>query len=93
MSDLEENIKQFKGKKPDMCYRYVDDTFILMHGTSNEISLFVKFMNKLEESTKLTIEMQNDNKLPVLDVMVERSCLKLITYVYRKPTYFIYNIT
>ncbi len=57
-----------------------------MNGTQKDISYFVKFMNKLEESIKFTIEMQTDNKLPFLDVMVERSGHELIPYVYRKPT-------
>jgi hypothetical protein len=44
-------------------------------------------MNNIEPlSIKFTIEMQTNNKLPFLDVMVERTDTELITYVYRKPT-------
>ena len=86
MSELEDNIKNFKGKKPLIFYRYVDDIFMILHGTQREIILFVNFMNKLEHSIKFTIEMQTDNKLPFLDVMVERRNSELITYVYRKST-------
>lgn len=86
MSELEKNIIKFKGKKPSIFYRYVDDIFIIFNGTHREISLFLNFMNKLETSIKFTLEIQNDNKLPFLDVMVERKNSELITYIYRKPT-------
>ncbi|CAF1001348.1 unnamed protein product [Rotaria sordida] len=86
MSELEENISNFKGKKPSIFYRYVDDIFMIFHGTQRELALFVSFMNKLELSIKFTLEKQTDNKLPFLDVMVERTNSELITYVYRKPT-------
>jgi hypothetical protein len=32
-SELEENIKRYRGKKPEIFYRYVDDIFMIMHGT------------------------------------------------------------
>ncbi|CAF4119666.1 unnamed protein product, partial [Adineta steineri] len=86
MSNLEESIKQFKGKKPSIFYRYVDDVFMILNGTQKDLAVFVKFMNKLEYSIKFTIEVQSDNKLPFLDVMVERKGGELITYVYRKAT-------
>ena len=86
MSELEDNIKEFKGPKPSLYYRYVDDIFMMMNATKREISLFIKFMNKLEPSIKFNLEMQIDNKLNFLDVMIERVNLDLITYVYRKPT-------
>jgi hypothetical protein len=86
MSNLEENIENHKGEKPEMFYRYVDDIFMIMHGTQKDIAMFVKFMNKLEQSIKFTVKAQTDNKLPFLDVMVERTRAESITYVYRKPT-------
>ncbi|CAF4585684.1 unnamed protein product [Rotaria socialis] len=86
MSELEENIINFTGKKPSVFYRYVDDIFMIFHGTQREIDLFVKFMNNIEPTIKFTLEIQKENKLPFLDVMIERNNLELITYVYRKPT-------
>lgn len=86
MSELEENIPNYKGKKPTLFYRYVDDIFMIMKGTQREINMFLNFMNKIEASIKFTLEIQKDNKLPFLDVMVERRNGELITYVYRKPT-------
>ncbi|CAF3835154.1 unnamed protein product [Rotaria sp. Silwood1] len=86
MSNLEENINNYKGKKPDIYYRYVDDIFMIMNGTQKDISNFKKFMNNLEKTIKFTVEVQEENKLPFLDVMVERENNLLITYVYHKPT-------
>ena len=59
---------------------------MIMKGTQRDIYMFVNFINKLETSIKFTVEMQKDDKLPFLDVMVERKNSELITYVYRKPT-------
>jgi hypothetical protein len=59
---------------------------MIKHGTQKDILLFVKFMNKLEESINFTVVLQTNNKLSFLDVMVERLGFELITYVYRKPT-------
>ncbi|CAF3775583.1 unnamed protein product [Rotaria socialis] len=86
MNELEENIINFTGKKPCVFYRYVDDIFMIFHGTQREIELFVKFMNNIEPKIKFTLEIQKENKLPFLDVMIERNNMELITYVYRKPT-------
>ncbi|CAF3954184.1 unnamed protein product, partial [Rotaria magnacalcarata] len=86
MSNLEENIEKYKGKKPEVYYRYVDDIFMIINGTQKDILKFRKFMNKLETSIKFTVEVQHDNNLPFLDVMIERQDNNLITYVYHKPT-------
>jgi hypothetical protein len=86
MSNLEENIDNYKGKKPEIYHRYVDDVFLIMNGTQKDISKFNKFMNNLETSIKFTVEVQENNKLPFLDVMIERQDSLLITYVYHKPT-------
>ena len=59
---------------------------MLFNGNQKEIKSFLKFMNSIEPSIKFTIEVQNNNKLPFLDVMLERTNAGLITYVYRKPT-------
>jgi len=47
---------------------------------------FHKFMNSLEASIKFTVEVQQTNKISLLDVMIERQDSLLISYVYHKPT-------
>ena len=86
MSELEENINKFNGKKPELYYRYVDDIFMILNGTQKDISKFKKFMNNLETTIKFTVDVQINNKLPFLDIMIERQNNTLITYVYHKPT-------
>ncbi|CAF1474707.1 unnamed protein product [Rotaria sordida] len=86
MSNLEENIERYEGRKPEIYYRYVDDIFMIINGTQKDIVKFKKFMNKLEKSIQFTVEVQVNNKLPFLDVMIERENETLITYVYHKPT-------
>ncbi|CAF1482133.1 unnamed protein product, partial [Didymodactylos carnosus] len=86
MTNLELKLKEFRGKKPDIYLRYVDDIFVLLHGTQKDAAALKKYMNSLHPTIKFSIEVQNDNKLPFLDVMVERKDKELITYVYRKPT-------
>ncbi|CAF5121111.1 unnamed protein product [Rotaria sp. Silwood1] len=70
MSNLEENIDKYKGKKPEIYYRYVDDIFMIIN----------------ERTIKFTVAVQIENKLPFLDVMIEKQDSTLITYVYHKPT-------
>lgn len=86
MSNLEENISKYKGKKPEIYYRYVDDIFMIINGTQKDIAKFKKFMNSLEKTIKFTVEVQTNNKLNFLDVTIERENDYLITYVYHKPT-------
>ena len=86
MSDLENQMQNYKKKRPELYYRYEDDIFAVLHGNQKDIGTFLKFMNKIEPSIKFNIEMQSDSKLPFLDVMVERTEKDLITYVYMKPT-------
>ena len=86
MSNLEENIDKYKGKKPEVYYRYVDDIFMILNGTQKDIKRFKKFVNTLETTIRFTVEVQMNNKLPFLDVMIERIEANLITYVYHKPT-------
>ena len=86
MSNLEENIDRYKRKKSEVYYRYVDDIFMIINGTQKDIQKFKKFMNTLETTIRFTVEVQMNNKLPFLDVMIERTDETLITYVYHKPT-------
>jgi len=73
MSDVENQIQNYIGKKPELFYRYADDIFMILHGNQKGIQSFAKFMNNIEPCIKFTIEIQNNNKLPFLDVMIERT--------------------
>ena len=72
--------------KPEMYYRYMDDTFVVF---SNEVecNLFLDSLNSLHPSLRFTLEKESNLALPLLDVLVEKFPSKFITSIYRKPTF------
>ena len=71
---------------PIAYYRYVDDCFILFRNKEDCDRMFLGF-NSLHPSIKFTLEAENNNILPFLDVLVERIDTKFVTSVYRKGTF------
>ena len=71
--------------KPFSYLRYVDDTFVSVR-LRNDALLFFDILNELH-SLRFTMEGENDNKLPFLDVLIDRCDSSLLTSVYRKPTF------
>ena len=69
--------------KPFIYLRYVDDTFVC---SRNETFKFFHRLNDLHPSLSFTLQEEN-NKLPFLDVLVERGESVFLTSVYRKPTF------
>ena len=55
--------------RPSFWYRYVDDTFTMFDSkdTANE---FLRYLNSRHNSFKFTIEFEQDNEIPFLDVLV-----------------------
>ena len=72
--------------RPIFYRRYVDDTIALF---SNKASaeLFLDFVNTFHDNIKFTMESENYNKLPFLDILIERTSSGFSTGVYRKPTF------
>jgi predicted GIY-YIG superfamily endonuclease/uncharacterized protein (UPF0335 family) len=73
--------------KPKLWLRYVDDTFIIWNGNDNDLQAFLDHMNNLAPTIKFTMEKEENNKLPFLDVMVQKHRDTIQTSVYRKPTH------
>ncbi|XP_074032616.1 uncharacterized protein [Leptinotarsa decemlineata] len=73
-------------KKPRVWLRYVDDTFIIWNHGNAELDTFLKHINNASPSITFTMEKENHNELPFLDVLVKRTDTKWETSVYRKPT-------
>jgi hypothetical protein len=65
--------------------RYVDDVLI-MADSVDFINQIFQYINNIEETIKFTLEMENNNVLPFLDVKIIRIGEKLSFDVYRKPT-------
>lgn len=72
---------------PSTYLRYIDDTFCIFSDNSKH-DKFLDFLNTLHSSIKFTIEIPKDNEpLPFLDTSISLKDNKLITSVYRKPTF------
>ena len=72
--------------RPKVWYRYVDDTFTVLH--EDDLEEFSAFLNARDPNIQFTSETETDGKLPFLDACVhllEDGTLK--TTVYRKPTH------
>ena len=72
--------------KPIFYRRYVDDTFALFTNKASA-ELFLEFANSFHENVRFTMENETNNKLPFLDILIERTPSGFATGVYRKPTF------
>ena len=64
--------------------RYVDDVFALAH--LHQCRVLLGHLNNYHPGLRFTMEQENDNKLPFLDILVQRDGTALHTTVYSKPT-------
>ena len=85
MCELENTvIPKLEGKICNWA-RYVDDTFAFIK--PNYVNMVENELNNFHESIKFTHELENEEKLPFLDVLVKRTGRDDIeTSVYRKAT-------
>ena len=65
--------------------RYICNTFVTFTSHNDALTFFHR-LNDLHQSLSFTMEEENSNKLPFLDVLVER-CEFFLASVYRKPTF------
>ena len=86
MESLEEKLLETAQLKPKYWRRYVDDTFVIWQHGNEALDQFHQHLNDECPSIQFTREVEEDGKLPFLDVEVTRNGDKLKTTVYRKPT-------
>ena len=55
--------------------------------TETECDTFLKRLNNLHPALQFTFEKEENDSLPFLDVLVEKSNTGFLTSVYRKPTF------
>jgi hypothetical protein len=79
-------ISSFTMAKPVVFARYMDDICFVWPQRECEIKLFHEHLNKQEERIQFTIKLENEGKIPFLDVLISRKKGRLVTEVYRKPT-------
>ena len=75
-----------KSFKPVYYKRYVDDIFVLFE-KPEQVSRFVKYMNKRHKNIKFSFETEKDNSFSFLDVKICREKDKFTTSVFRKDTF------
>ena len=75
-----------KSFKPVYYKRYVDDIFVLFEKLE-QVSRFVKYMNKRHKNIKFLFETEKDNSFSFLDVKISREKDKFTTRVFRKDTF------
>ncbi|CAF1540560.1 unnamed protein product, partial [Rotaria sordida] len=87
MNNLEkEKIQPVIKDKVIQWIRYVDDVFAIIKGNKNETLKILNDINNVHDNIKFTIEFEQDNCIPFLDVKIKRTGNKLETSIYRKET-------
>ena len=72
--------------RPSIWFRYVDDTFTLFDSKSNALQ-FLQYLNSCHVNIKFTIEFEENNVIPFLDVLIKRHNHIFSTSIYRKKTF------
>lgn len=74
--------------KPSLWRRYVDDTFIIWQHGIEELNNFLIHLNSIHEDIKFTMEIEENDCLPFLDILVKKKNNGSLGHtVYRKPTH------
>jgi len=68
-------------------YRYVDDTFSMFEN-KDTANGFLQYLNSRHNCIEFTIEFEQDNEIPLLDILVKRCPNNtFVTSIYRKKTF------
>jgi hypothetical protein len=74
--------------KPKRWKCYVDDTNVIWPHGKEELNKFLEHLNFLSEDIKFTMELEEDNSIPFLDVLIHRKQDGHLGHqVYRKKTH------
>ena len=73
MESLETRALETFRVKPKLWVCYVDDTFVLWQHGEEQLETFHEHLNSQHSSIQFTKEVECDNKIPFLDVLVERT--------------------
>ena len=81
-----ESILAEKAQWPLLYDRFVDDTFSIFESEENAEKFF-EVLNGMHPALKFTIEKEENQCLPFMDVFLQRSGNNFIRSIYRKPTF------
>ncbi|GLV44627.1 uncharacterized protein CBL_02857 [Carabus blaptoides fortunei] len=88
MEKLETTALETAELKPKVWLRYVDDTFVVWPHGREKLNEFLEHLDKQHPAINFTMEVEKDNKLPFLDVLVEKKEDKSLGHtVYSKKTH------
>ena len=88
MEHFETTALQTLSQRPSLWLRYVEDTFVIWPHSRPDLDHFLAHINQHHPSIKFTMETEQNNSIPFLDVLVTKSPSgKPAHQVYRKPTH------
>ena len=80
---LNECLDEFK---PIYYRRYVEDISVLFLSLDH-LEKIKNYLNSKRRNIRFTCEKQNNNSMPLLDILMKRASNGFITTVYHKPTF------
>ena len=87
MEGIEEEALDTAVGGPSLWVHYVDDTFVIwLHG-HDKLENFHSHLNSLRKSIQFTIEREQNNQLPFLDVLVTKAGIHMTTSIHRITTH------
>ncbi|KAG5891991.1 hypothetical protein JTB14_007739 [Gonioctena quinquepunctata] len=86
MEYFEESSVETFHNGPKIWWRYVDDVFAIWNRSEEELNILLDHINSQEPTIKFTLESEQNNQLPFLDVMIQKSSSRMETSVHRKKT-------
>lgn len=84
LEKLEEGL-QAEGMLPRVYIRYVDDVFAILD--REEVEETLRELNARHPKIRFTMEVEDEGKLPFLDLIIKRNGSSLGFEIYRKPTH------
>lgn len=85
MQNIEAKIFQNDAFDILLWRRYVDDCFVIVR--NDQIDPLLSFINSINDNIKFTCELEQNSKLPFLDLLIMRNNDGSLNFtVYRKPT-------
>ena len=78
-------LNSAEGIKIKFYKRYMDDIFCIVENEKHA-QAFLEFLNRQHSNIKFTLEKETNNKLPFLDVLIEKIGWGVKTSIYKKPT-------
>jgi hypothetical protein len=88
MEKFEKNALESYPLKPSRWKRYVDDTNIKWPHGKKELDKFFEHLNGISEDIKFTMELEDNNSIPFLDILMTRKQDGTIEHkVFRKKTH------